>query len=406
MLRRVLALAMAFCMALGSAGAAGMDVRLTIEKSDVLSGGALRALNGWLEEASLFLQSTQEGQEAALLWRNEPLVRAAHTAEGAAVGAGDLAYPVDSLHDDWQRLPAQALEAAQKLGALLSEYEKEASATAELGGAVKAKKQLSYALSAEQWAEKWPQVCEILGDRLRGCTIESKGTLRRYFDAAGNEVGAYFYAEKVRIAENDVREVRLEYGYQSGKGLYLAFRCPNARETRNVRISLTAKRTERTDRVNYAVSCDVRRWHDDRQDTAVLEISLKETEEALTGKASCSYTQKRGDNKVKYAFTASPSWTDAGGTVGFTYDLSGENYLTGTIYLSPAAEKQEEKLPVNASEKEVVQALALALLESLQDIPDEDRLQFLYYLNRPAYLTGDEKAVELQYDPQFSVTEE
>jgi len=53
-----------------------------------------------------------------------------------------------------------------------------------------------------------------------------------------------------------------------------------------------------------------------------------------------------------------------------------------------------------------VQALALALLESLQDIPDEDRLQFLYYLNRPAYLTGDEKAVELQYDPQFSVTEE
>ena len=230
MLKRICA-GLLLCLFLCSgAMAQGMEIRLTAEKSEVLSDGALRALTTWLADAYLNVQLQQDAQVIALHHGDRLLLSAAANPQAAAIASGETTAKVPPMTADIAQIPAQVTAAAENLGRLLMDYEKSAKATAELGGAVKVKTQLSYALTAEEWAAVWPQVCDILGESLRGISIESKGTLRRYFDQDGKEIGAYFYAEKVRIAENDVREVRLEYGL-SGSGLYLAFRCPNKNET-------------------------------------------------------------------------------------------------------------------------------------------------------------------------------
>lgn len=408
MIRRSIALLLVLCCWQGCALAAGVEMRLAVEDSDVLSAGAQRALGQWLEKAYLTLETTEEAQQAAIYYDDALLLAAAADAENAALTAQGLSVPVDKTDGSFLDIWPQALLKAQRLGALLKDYEKSANASAELGGAVKAKTQLSYALTKEQWAEVWPAVCDILGETLTGYTIESKGTLRRYFDVEGSEIGAYFYAEKVRIAENDVREVRLEYGCQPEKGLYLAFRCPDKNETRNVRISLTAKRTERTDRISYTVNGDIRVKHAEGQDTLLIESTLKEQEKVFSGKATINYTQKRGDNSVKHALSLKPEimLVDQTGTVEVAYDRAGLNIMTGKVMLSAAPEKEIMVPAVNAQWEQLVQALTRKLIYSLLDAEPEDRLELMYYLNRSAFLTGDEKEIYLMYDPEFMVMEE
>ena len=368
----------------------------------------MRALGQWLEQAYLVLDTAQDKQLSALYYDDAPLIVAAADAQSAVLTAEGLTVPAERTDFSLQKIISQALDKAQMLGQALSAYEKSAKATAELGGVVKAKTQLSYALSKEQWAEIWPQVCDILGERFAAYTMESKGTLRRYFDAEGSEIGAYFYAEKVRVGENDVREVRLEYGYQQAKGLYLSFRCPNKNETRNTRISLTAKRTERTDRISYAVNGDIRLKRAAGQDTLLIESTLKEQEGVFSGKATLNYTQKRGEQSVKHALTIKPEVAlgSLSGVIKIAYDRAGQNVATGTLALS-AAQTGEISIPaVNVSQEQLTEALARRLVYSLLDIAPEDRLELMYYLNRSLFLTGDEKEIYLMYDPEFMVMEE
>lgn len=406
MYKRIMALLL--CLLLMGSAQAAVEGRVTVDDSDILSAGALRALNTWLHDAYMTVQTADSAQQLTLYQAGEKLLEAAADGNESTLTAGAWTAKAEvqsfiSLED----ASLQALSIAQALGNLLHDYEKSANATAELGNVVKAKTQLSYALSAEQWAAIWPEVCQIIGAQFADVTLESKGTLRRYFASDGSEIGAYFYAEKVRVAEGDVREVRLEYAYQAEKDLYLAFRCPNKNESRNLRISCTVKRTERTDRTSYAVSCDVRRKYDGEQDTVLLQASFKEQENVFSGKATLDYTQKRDDKTIKYAVTAAPEITlPCSGTVAFEVTVGDLTALEGEIHLNSAVDADIAMPKVNADITQVQRETTLRLFTYLQQIPDNDRLELIYYLNRPAYLTGEEADVYLMYDPEFTVTEE
>ena len=405
MIGKWISLMLALLLATGSASAACYDIRLQPEKSDVLSAGALRGLSQWLENGCLTLWTEGDGLQAALYYGDELLLGAdaQHLTDGKTKVAYEPAAPAASS------LPAKLTEKLQALAALVPEYEKSAQAAAELGNVVKAKRQLSYALSAEEWMALWPQVTEILGDRVAGVKLESKGTLRRYFASDGSELGGYFYAEKVRIAENDVRQVRLEYGYAPDKGLYLAFRCPNAKETRNIRITATVKISDRDGKKTQNVSFDIRRWHDGDQDVILLEGSVKEQKGAVTGKVTLDYTCRRSGKTQKQSLTATHDLTRAdalAGEVAFDWKYGGMRMLSGKIKVAPA-EKAALSMPsAYGDERSLAQTLTRKLLFMLQDVSDEDKLQLIYYLNRGAYLTGEEKEIHITYDPEFTVTEE
>lgn len=400
MIKRIILLLL--CLLLTCSAQAAVNVKMTVSGSDILSDGALRALNAWLEDTCLVLQTADGMQQITLYQAEGKLLEATADGEASALTSGEWTANVENDAVMLEELPARARETAQKLGKLLKDYEKSANATAELGNVVKAKTQLSYALTAKEWAAIWSDVCEIIGTQFMDITLESKGTLRRYFASDGSEIGAYFYAEKVRIAEDDAREVRLEYAYQAEKGLYLAFRCPNKSETRNLRISLTAKRTERTDRISYSVSCDVRRKCDGDQDTALIEASLKEQENVLSGKATVNYSMKRGDKTQKYALTVKP----AGNIVAFEMTANSLKALAGEITFGSAEDTSIIRPEANAEIAQVYRETALRMLSYLQETDEHDRLELIYYLNRPAYLTGDEADIYLTYDPEFTVSEE
>lgn len=409
MIKRIIALCLLLCLCFPAGALAdGWEIHLTPLGSEVLSDGAQRALAQWLDKAHLRVQTSGDMQQAALYYDGNVLLSAAGGENCGTLTAGEYTAPIALKSFDPSAAWTNLLTGMQQVGDTLRAYEKSAKATAELGGAVKAKTQLSYALSQDQWAEAWPAVCAALDERLSGCTLESKATLRRYFDAEGHEIGAYFYAEKLRIAEDDVREVRLEYAFQPDGGLYISFRCPNKNETRNLRISLTLKRTERTDRISYSVNSDIRYKHAEGQDTLLIEGTLKEMEGIFSGKATLTYTKKRGETSVKHALTIQPELTlaSATGTLNFDYTRAGLQLLAGEIALI-AAEETDILLPaVNATEAQLIERLAFDLMQSLMDTDRKDQLELMYYLNRAVFLTGDEKSVRMLYDPEFVVTEE
>jgi len=405
MIKKWISFALTLLLLTGSACAAGYDVRLQAEKSDILSEGALRALSGWLNGACLTVH-TEESPQTAIYHGDRLLLAASEN----LLTDGEIAVAYEQRDADFALVPAKLTERLQALAALVPEYEKSAQATAELGNVVNAKRQLSYELSAEEWTALWPQVTDILGEWVSGMKLESKGTLRRYFASDGSEIGGYFYAEKVRIAENDVRQVRLEYGFVPGKGLYLAFRCPNAKETRNIRITMTVKNSDRDGKKTQSVSADIRRWHDGDQDVILLEGSIKEQKGAVTGKATLDYTRKRDGKTLKQALKATHDLVKnegaVTGEVAIEWKYDGLKALTGKITVAPT-EKAAIPMPAEAGEEAALQrSLVYNLLYTMQEIADEDRLELIYYLNRGAYLTGDEKEVYITYDPEFTVTEE
>ncbi|MBR5231013.1 MAG: hypothetical protein IKW00_02050 [Clostridia bacterium] len=405
MIRKWLSLALVLMLAIGSASAAGYDLCLQAEKSDILSEGALRGLSQWLDKARLTLW-TEENPQAAVYYGDTLLL----AADEQLLTDGKTAVAGEQKTCDIGSLPAKMTEQMRSLAALAAKYEKSAQATAELGNIVKAKKQLSYALTADQWAEIWPKVAEVLGEWVSDLKIESKGTLRRYFASDGSEIGGYFYAEKVRIAENDVRQVRLEYGYDAEKGLYLAFRCPNARETRNIRITMTVKISDRDGKKTRSISADVRRWQDGDQDVILLEGSVKEQKGAVTGKTTLDYTRKRDGKSLKQSLTASHDLKKTAdgltGEVSFDWKYGGRRALSGKV-TAGRSERTKISMPAAGGDESSLQrGLTQRLLRTLQNISDEDRLELIYYLNRSAYLTGEEKEIYITYDPEFTVTEE
>ena len=264
-IRRVLALLLMSILCVSAALGEGVQVSFSAQESDYLSAGALRALNQVLADITLVLTQENDGAGIALLDGENEILRMQSQAGRALLTADGCTAEQPLAYIREQGVYGAVLQAGQTVGQLLSGWETTGKATAELGNAGNPKTQAVYVLTGEEWATVWTDVCAVLlpvlqntvqnptwleraEAFLRGLTIEGKGTLRRYFAADGTEMGAYFYAAQVRFAENDVREVRLEYGYTQEKGFYLTFRCPNKKETRNLRISVKGKVSTRSER--------------------------------------------------------------------------------------------------------------------------------------------------------------
>ena len=205
---RVLALLLSLFLSLP---AGGLRLTLTAEKSDLLSAGALSGLQSFLSGMALTF-----------------------AADGAEVTYGDellLAARPGFLFTDDLSAP-QPVEAVPDLDALwevLEPWKTEKEETADLQEAGKVRSQAVYILTAEDWA--------ALGFPGK---IAEKATFKRYFDGNGQPMGAYFYTASLQT-EEQAREVRLEYGYQPDRGLYLAFRCPDSRGDDDTRLTLRAR---------------------------------------------------------------------------------------------------------------------------------------------------------------------
>ena len=425
-MRRMLAMMLALILCMTCALGEGVQLSMQVLESEMLSEGALRALNTVLENM-LLTAETQQDASYITLRDGEETVLSAHTGQrDATVTVGGQTAPVTLSYVEWEKASRYALPLAQELGALLSAWEKSSASTAELGDAGKPKTQLAYALTAEEWASVWPQVCDVLlrvlRDMvqdpalleqaemfLRNLTFQSKCTLKRYFAADGTEIGAYFYASEVLFSPNDKREVRLEYGYAPEKGLYLAFRCPNKKETRNVRVSVKGKTSVKNERTTYTLSADVRLSHDGEGDTYIIKSTLKRENDLLTGSADMNVTKKRKSGTVKTAVTLSPELHLAQavpqGTLSYAWSRGEQVVMKGTLSVAPALNEEKTVPTVNAAYEELQGTLAVKILRLLQKAESADRQELLHYLAQENYLNGETIPAQ-EYDPRFIVMEE
>jgi len=402
-------------------------MRFEAQESDYLSDGALRALNAVLSDLALVL-TQEDGQAVVLLTDDETEILRMQTAkEQALLSAGGYTAAQPFSYIEWQAAPAYAQQAMQALGGLLAGWETTGASSADLGDAGKPKTQAVYALSGEEWANVWTDVCGVLTPALaqviqsealyaqacrllEGVTIAGKGTLRRYFAQDGAEMGAYFYAAQANVGENDTREVRLEYGVTPDKGFYLAFRCPNKKETRNLRLSIKGKASERNGRTTYTFTYDVRRTYDGEGDTYVAEGTLRKENDLLTGEMSLSMTKKRAEGTVKSGLAIEPAislaWGQPTGTMTVVYTQGGQMLMTGTLALEGAAQKMAAANTVNADMQQIQTVLSRSLLMLLQKAEASDRQELLHYLAGERYLEGETTQLSLENDDDFTVREE
>ena len=399
-IRRVLALLLMSILYMSAALGEGVQVRFSALESEYLSAGALRALNQVLAGLTLVLSQKDGSADIALFEGETEILRMQSQGERALLTAGGLTSEQPFAYIYEKAVPQAALQTAQALGQLLSAWETTGNATAELGDAGKPKTQTVYALTGEEWAAVWPEVCATVlpmlqntvqdaawlartQSFLQGLTIEGKGTLRRYFAADGTEMGAYFYAAQVHFAENDVREVRLEYGYTQDKGFYLAFRCPNKKETRNLRISVKGKVSARNERTTYTLNADIRRAYDGAGDTYIAESSLRNENNVLTGEAALQITRKRKDGTVKTSLTAEPVLTLAQqptGEVKITCTQDGQMLLSGMLTVENASYTIPAPPAVCATLSQTEERLSRTVLLLLQKADSADRMELVHYL--------------------------
>ena len=354
---RFLSLLLALLMA---APSGALRLTATIGDSELLSDGALSALAVISDGVGLTLSA--EGFD--LDKNGESLLRARADDEGGVVACGEATAPFDvptpGETDVWT--------AMEELGVLLSQWEKRREESVNLQEAGNARETCTYVLTGEEWANVWPQVSEILcrvtpsAKMLSTAQISGKGTFKRYFAKDGTAVGGYFYAAEMIV--NDVkREVRLEFGRQAGKGLYVAFRCPNAKNTSNVRLVLHVQ--EHTG--GWTLNGDLR----------------------VTGSESAHYTAEgRTDGKLKLGWTA----PFLGKATAYTLTLKNEEnesefilqrgtrtLLTGKVYWEKA-DLPELELAANADEYAVTKALSERIISMLISEQPENGMQLIHYL--------------------------
>ena len=354
---RFLSLLLVLLMA---APSSALRLTATIGDSELLSDGALSALSVLSDGAGLTLSA--DGFD--LDKNGELLLRARADDEGGVVACGDAAAPFD--------IPAagetDVWTAMEELGVLLSPWEKRREENVDLQEAGSARETCTYALTGEEWESVWPQVTEILcrvtpsARMLSTAQISGKGTFKRYFAKDGTAVGGYFYTAEMTV--NDVkREVRLEFGRQAGKGLYVAFRCPNAKNTSNVRLVLHAQ--EHTG--GWTLNGDLR----------------------VTGSESAHYTAEgRTDGKLKLGWTA----PFLGKATAYTLTLKNEEsrsefslqrgtkiLLTGKVCMEKA-DLPEIELTANTDEYAAAKALSERIISLLISEQPENGMQLIHYL--------------------------
>jgi len=406
-MRRLTALLLALLLCMPSAWGAGVEISLNAEKSDVLSEGALRALNAVLADVKLIFVQEDDAACVALMEGENPLLQVHSDGEASFLSAnGFTAQQPTGVK--WDRMPSLLTDAIQRLCELTSAWEKWGASSADLKSAGKPKTQATYAVAGEDWAALWPDVCGILlpalqtclpkdtyaqaETYLRGMTIRGKGTLRRYFAADGTEMGAYFYAAQAGDP-TDLREIRLEYGQTPDKGFYLAFRCPNPKGTRNARITVQGKTTVSQARTTYTLSADIRITHDGDADTCLMESTLRQENGQLTGKAELNMTHKRAGVTKKYGLIIKPQLLlteeEYVGTAAVTAAINGKTWLDGKATISAYAGEMPS-LPQAAGEmQKIYETLPYTVFQLLRRGENEDMQQLLHYLSKENYLNGE-----------------
>ena len=354
---RFLSLLLALLMTVPSGA---VRLTATIGESELLSDGALSALSALADSVELRLST--EGFD---LSKNGELLLCARTDDSnGVIACGDAAASFD--------VPAagevDAWTAMEELGALLSPWEKRREESINLQEAGNAREVSTYALTGEEWANVWPQVTEILcrvtpsAKMLATAQINGKGTFKRYFAKDGTVVGGYFYAAEMTV--NDVkREVRVEFGYQSGKGLYAAFRCPNVKNTSNIRMSLHAQKHAG----GWKLNGDLRVTGSESEHYTVEgytdgKLKLGWTEPFLGKATAYSLTLRSNENKSE-----------------FTLQRGTRVLLTGEVY-KEKTELPEVELTANTDENAVAQALSEHIVSMLISEQPENGMQLIHYL--------------------------
>ena len=244
-MKRLLCIVLILLLLPGMALGEGVALSFTAQDSKLCPQGAAEALNTLLDGMTLTVDDTGADMRCQL-------------------ARGDQAWL--SLSSSAPRITLERmLSLSQSLGALLADFEREEHRSIEMGDVLTSPLQLTYALTREEWQEKWPDVLALIADvfpayDLSGFDITSdKATFKRYFARDGQEIGAYFYAGSARVAPEDIREIRLEWGCRADKALYLAFRSPSQGkgETRNFRIAFSARIAKQMPRKNQACGVNI-----------------------------------------------------------------------------------------------------------------------------------------------------
>ena len=287
------------------------------------------------------------------------------------------------------------LSLSQSLGTLLADFEREEHRSIEMGDSPL---QLTYALTREEWQEKWPDVLALIADvfpayDLSGFDITSdKATFKRYFARDGQEIGAYFYAGSARVAPEDIREIRLEWGCRADKALYLAFRSPSQGkgETRNFRIAFSARIAKQT-----VWSCEVRRVAGDYE--RIFAADGRYTSSFLDGKSTASYQRKQGKRSLKYTLTLQPNGEQA---AAYALNRGGKLLLSGTVQWTAAALPAE--LPVQTD----TAALARLFMQTLMAEDPANAQALLQALCWTDYLNGDITQLRVSPEPTRAADKE
>lgn len=343
---RVLAFLLSLFLTLPAGGVRGT---LTAEKSGLLSPEALKGLQALLAEAALTVSA--EGCDLTL---GDDLLLAARP---GMLRSGEAAAALEQA-------PAPDIAA---LWALLEPRKAEKNETVDLNEAGKAASQWIYALPGEDWDALRAELASILGlPELAASRVPGKATFKRYFDRAGREIGAYFYTAQIEW-NGMAREVRLEYGYQPQKGLYLAFRCPDEGQTDNLRLSLHGKRAD----AGWRLEGELRRVTP--EETTVYAVKGK-TDGKLTLTRSGA-----GSLRLTLARTAD----------GADYRLERGD----TLLLAGRASWEAAELPARemGDSGDVNAALDKILARHLRAAAPEGWQQMLHYLATDALLSAGQK---------------
>ena len=337
---RVLALLLSLFLSLPTGG---VRLTLTAEKSDLLPAGALSGMQSVLSGLALTLSAAgcdvTYGDELLLAARPGALF----TADTAASLPMETPPDLDAL---WE---------------ILEPWRTEVGETADLQEAGKARSQAVYVLSAEDW-----QALGMAG------TIAEKATFKRYFDANGQILGGYFYTAALRLGD-ETREVRLQYGYQPEKGLYLAFRCPDEGQKNNLRISLHGRRTAD----GWTLEGELRRVTGGQ--TTVYAIKGK-----TEGKLTLTSSEKVNGRTVKHTL----SLNMGAGTAEYRL-TKGENLQLAGRAAWEAAELPRRDIPENTGE--IADSLAARLMAILRDAAPENWQQVLHALAAEALIDAQKK---------------
>ncbi|MBQ9197223.1 MAG: hypothetical protein IJ157_08265 [Clostridia bacterium] len=353
---RILALLLSLILPL-SGGAMGFTA--FVESSEFFSVAALDGMNSLLAESGLILLS--EGYDLTLgrellLW-----------ARDGVMASGSAAAMLESI-----AMEGSALDMAATLGEALAEFEAERQDAVDLQEAGTARKYLRYVVDDEAWMENREQLATLLRlPALARSEIAGKATFRRYFDREGQEFGAYFYTEKL-LLDGVTREVRLEYGFQPQKGLYLAFRCPDSKGKTNTRISAHAK------------------WNGEGW-TVSGEVRAADGTYTAQGKTNSSLTLNASRKEGGVTRTHSLTLWPGDSAADFEYVNDKTLILTGTVYYAPAELAEREMPATIGAIEDVSAALTKPLLRVLRQAAPDSWQQILHGLSSSVWIDAQKE---------------